>query len=82
VSVVLPSTVAVDPFSWVLLWPFAAGSDSITTLIVLQQPFPRPFHQEQVTGALANVVFPHLLDFLGVEFDFLLAKNRMRPRNE
>jgi hypothetical protein len=41
---------------------------------LIQQPFPRPFHQQQVTGALANVVFSHFLDFFGVELNLFLAE--------
>ncbi len=45
-----------------------------------QQPLSRPLDQEQVTGALANVVPPHVFDLFGVELNLLLAEQRVRSR--
>ena len=39
-----------------------------------QQPLSRPLDQQQITGALADVILPHFLDLVIVEFDFLFAQ--------
>ena len=33
-------------------------------MAILQAALFRPFHQQQITGALANVVRPHALDII------------------
>ena len=35
-------------------------------LSVLQQPLLRPLHEQKITGALANVVLPHVFDLFGI----------------
>jgi hypothetical protein len=39
-----------------------------------QQPLSGTFHQQKITSALSDVVFSHLFNFFGVEFDFLLTE--------